>query len=130
MTVDDFWASEAKKEGKEIGEVIENFYDEMARECVEAEKSLKGNFSEVLQMLRDYYDIDPECSEFEPIEVLSVEMVKVNYSFKKDSISLIATVKCADGLNRLIQYHQTSYHGSYMEPPDFDSDCRVIRTLN
>jgi|LauGreDrversion4_2_1035121.scaffolds.fasta_scaffold59716_5 hypothetical protein len=126
MTTGEFWVSEAKKEGKEASEIMGDFYDEIAQDCANAEESLKNNFSAIFEMLKGHYDVDPECSEFEPVEVLSVEMTKVNYSFSKDSTSFIAMVKCADGLKRLVQYSQTSYHGSYMEPPDFDSDCRVL----
>ena len=130
MTLGEFWASEAKKEGKEVGEIMGDFYDEIAQDCAKAEDSLKSNFSAILEMLKEYYDADPESSEFEPIEVISVEMTKINYSFSKDTTSFIALVNCADNLKRLVKYSQTSYHGSYMEPPDFDSTCQVISVVN
>lgn len=126
MTMGEFWASEAKKEGKEVAEIMGDFYDEITQDCTREENRLKNNPAELFAMLKDYYDADPECSEFEPVEVLSVEMTKVDFSYSKDSTSFIALVKCADNLNRLVKYSQTSYHGSYMEPPDFDADCKVL----
>jgi hypothetical protein len=129
MTMGEFWASEAKKEGKEVAEIMGDFYDEIAQDCIREENRLKNNPTELFAMLKDYYDVDPECSEFEPIEVLSVEMTKVDFSYSKDSTSFIALVKCADNLNRLVEYSQTSYHGSYMEPPDFDSNCKVLNIV-
>lgn len=126
MTMGEFWASEAKKEGKEAAEIMGDFYDEMAQDCIREQERLKNHPEELLAMLKDYYEADPESSEFQPVEILTVDTVSVIFGFSKDKTEFTAEVKCSDGKVRTLEYTQTCYAGSYMEPPDFDCNCVVI----
>lgn len=126
MTMGEFWASEAKKEGKDTAEIMGDFYDEMAQDCIREQERLKNHPEELLAMLKDYCEADPEASEFQPVEILTVDTVSVSFGFSKDTTEFTVEVKCSDGKVRTLEYSQTCYAGTLLDPPDFDSNCVVI----
>jgi hypothetical protein len=126
MSFFSFWKNESKETGKPAADLIQEYYDERDMEEKKEEERLKSDFKTLFSYVREYYEVDPEESDYEPIEMLSVDFVSVSYSMNKDKTSFIAWVKCADDKDRLIKFTQINYYGSYMDPPDSDSYCEVL----
>ena len=56
MTMGEFWASEAKKEGRATHELMDDFYGEIAADEQRARQEVMDNKEAALKMLQDYYD--------------------------------------------------------------------------
>lgn len=125
-----FWESESKKENKTIQDVIQDFYDERDKEEKMEEERLKQDKNTLFSYIREYYEIDPEASEYEPLDIISVELVSVRYNMSKDTTSFVAWIKCSDNKDRLVKFTQINYYGSYMDPPDCDADCQTLQERN
>lgn len=130
MTVSEFWASESKFSGKEISETMEEYYTSIAEDEDRSAKDLMNNKSEVLSFLQNYYHPDFEEVEFLPVEVIDVFDVSVRYTPKKSMTSFKAYISCNDGKFRTVEYFETSWSGSYMDPPDFECECTVLEIHN
>jgi hypothetical protein len=120
MTATEFWHAEAKAENVEVDQVMDDYYTSLAKEEEEAAIRLKNDKDSILKMLKEYY---LECETFIPVEVKEVldTMVRINHSSDRSSVT--CRVMCNDGKERTLKYDECNYHGSYMEPPDFDCNC-------
>lgn len=123
MTVTEFWQAEAAKENRDVGDLIGDFYTEIANDEKSAVQEIHNNPDVALTMLKDYYSADPECSTFQPIQIIDLIDVKVAYGMSRSTTSFTAIVICDDGVTRKLAYTETHYAGSYMDPPDFDYNC-------
>jgi hypothetical protein len=138
MTMAEFWAAEAKREGKgRCGwELAEDMYADMERETREHEARLKADPSSLLKDLRDYYVPDgswdwPDGEDpgWTPEEILSAESVELSDGFKESSMNASLVVRCSDGKVRRLKVATRSFSGSWDEPPDHDvnvEDCGEV----
>ena len=126
MTIGEFWADEAKREGKEPFEVMDEFYTSLAIEEVTAKNQLMNNPNDALSKLKEYYNPEYVDSDFQPVEVIEMIEAFVNIGMRKCSTEFVAKVKCSDNVDRYMEYSETEYSGSFYEPPDFDCDCKVL----
>jgi hypothetical protein len=126
MTVGEFWAAEAEKEGKQVHEVMDEFYGSLAKEEVDSANRLMNNLDEALGMLNQYYDPEYVDIEFQPISIIKMIDASVSIGMRKCSTKFVAKVKCSDGVDRYIEYSQSEYSGSFYDPPDFDCECKVL----
>jgi hypothetical protein len=127
MTMNEFWASEAKREGKEAHELMNSFHDEIAQEEKRYKDEVLADKQGALQKLIDYYD-PAYCDDvqFTPVEVVDIIDAFVSMSMRSNTTEFTAIVKCSDGKVRTLAYTETEYSGSYMEPGDFDCNCREV----
>lgn len=127
VTQAEFWAQESRNTGREIPELMSDYYDDLANEEKLEEQRVMEDYKGNLQRLQEYYHPDYlEEVTFHPINILEMIFAKVSFGVKKSSTTFRAKVNCSDGSNRLLEYTETSYSGSYMDPPDWDCDCVEI----
>ena len=126
MTQSEFWNSLARQEGKDSWEVIEDFYSEIADDQTRSANELLNDKSQVLKMLLEYYNSEYGDVDFIPTEVEKVIDASVSYSIKKSVTNVTAIVKCNDGKTRTVECLETYWSGSYMDPPEYECECRVI----
>lgn len=127
MTMGEFWASEAKKEGREAHELMDDFYSEMVAEEQRSKQHVMKDKIGALEMLKSYYDPEYGDIHFTPVEILSIISADVRINMRSNTTTFTAEVKCSDGNVRTLEYTETQYAGSYMEPPDFDCNCRIVK---
>ena len=127
MTMNEFWASEAEREGKDAHELMCDFNSEIAKEEQRYKAEVMSDKAGALQKLVDYYD-PAYCDdvEFTPVEVVDITNAFVSISMRSNTTEFTAIVKCSDGKTRTLEYTETEYSGSYMEPGDFDCNCREV----
>ena len=126
MTISEFWTSEAKKTGQEAHELISDFNNSMAIEEQRASQDLLADKPGALKMLQDYYSPEYGDVEFSPVEIVNILTANVAIGMRSTSSTFTALVKCSDNKLRTLEYTESQYGGSYMEPPDFDCNCKVI----
>ena len=129
MTTSEFWKSESEREGIDASDLMEDFYQSLAQEEKDSANQILQNKDQVLEMLKQYYEADPDTIEFLPVEVLEVRDAVVRISSRSNSTSFICRVNCNDSKVRWLKYTETHYSGSYMDPPDFDCSCEEINSL-
>ena len=124
MTTSEFWSSEAEQEGKgrNGSDLMLEFLDDMDNEIRNEENKLR-NPNEALTMLQgvvkewnDYGDVDYVPN---PEQVLEVLEVRINTNFKCDKTYLKARV-CSGNQVGILTVSQSSYAGSWSEPPDYE----------
>ena len=125
MTIGEFWASEAKKEGKEVAEVMCDFYDDMAAEEEVYRQEILSDLSGALDKLKEYYNPEYDDSGLVPVEVLEISDADTCFGYRKSTSSFTAKVRFADKI-RTVCYSEADYSGSFYEPPDFEANCKVI----
>lgn len=123
QTIIEFWHNEAKKENKEVGELMDDFYSQLAEEDERQRQDIISDLPGALARLKEYYDPDYIDITFTPVEVLKISDAVVKNTMRSSSSSFIAKVKCSDNQERWLKYSETHYSGSYMEPPDSDWEC-------
>jgi len=128
MTISEFWAYEAKKEGVDVEDIMEDYYSSLVQEEKDSANQILQNKDQVLEMLKQYYEADPEIIEFLPVEVLEVSDAVVRISSRSNSTSFTCKVNCNDNKVRWLKYSETHYGGSYMDPPDFDCNCEEVNS--
>lgn len=126
QTLGEYWQSEAKREGREAADLMDDFYSEIAKEEENSRKQIMSDFPGCLKMLQDYYSPEYGDNDFYPLEVLEITDANVRISMRSNSTKIICKVKCSDDKDRWLEYSETQYSGSYMEPPDFDCNCREL----
>ena len=125
MTVGEFWASEAKKEGKEVAEVMGDFYEDMAAEEESYRQEILSDLPGALEKLKEYYNPEYDDSGWVPVEVLAITDADTCFGYRKSSSSFTARVRFEDKI-RTVCYSEVDYSGSFYEPPDFEANCKVI----
>ena len=128
MTYSEFWAAEAEREGADVADVMEDYYSSIAQEEQDSANRLIQNPKEILEMLVQYYQLDPDIIEFLPVEVLEVRDAVVRISIRSNSTTFTCKVNCNDNKVRWLKYSETHYSGSYMDPPDFDCNCEEVNS--
>lgn len=127
MTITEFFAAEAKKEQKNVEDIMSEYYDSIEADQESARQDIINNHEMVLKMLQDYYDpVYNDEVTWIPTEIIRVIDASVRYSYSKSSTTVTVEVKCSDDKIRLLEYSEWQYSGSYMEPPDFESNCVEI----
>lgn len=120
MTLPEFIIGEAKKEGKEPHELMDEMYEEIASDQRNEEARLKTDFDGVLKLLLEDVDAAPEFYTFKPEKVIEVCDAKVSYKFRSNQTMVIARVACSDGKERFATCTASSSSGSFYEPPDYE----------
>jgi len=135
MTQAEFWVSEAENEGKgrSGGEVMEDFYDDLAKESKKEEERLYDTdnafeyLKEVSDMLIDYDPAVVEEDNF-PVPVEAVKVLNVDFSGQvmSQKTSLRVLAKATDGELYIYDLWFAYYSGTYLDPPEEDGDIAWI----
>lgn len=126
MTKTEFWNSVAASEGRETEEVVADYYRDIADEEDRASKELMENGSEVMRMLLEYYNSEYGDMDWIPTDLVEVVDATVSFTSKKSMTTVKAIINCSDSRTRLVEYSECNWGGSYMDPPDFESNCIVL----
>lgn len=127
ITNNEFWESEAKAEGREATDLINDYHQEMLIDMERERQRLLNDKEGALEMLRDYYHPDNDDVTFIPTEVVNILEASCNYNMRSSTTSITAEINCSDGKTRIVEYTESQYGGSYMEPPDYDCNCKIIK---
>lgn len=125
MTMTEFWAAEAQKEGIDVAEVMEDFHNDMAADEEKTRQGMLKDFSGALEKLKEYYNPEYDDSGLVPVEVLEITDADCSYGYSKSKSSFVAKVQFQDQV-RNVQYSEVSYNGSFYEPPDFEANCVIL----
>ena len=121
LTLPEFVAQEAKKEGKEPHEFMEEFYQEIESDQRSEETRLKTDLDGALTLLLEDVGVAPEYYvTFKPEKVIEVCDAKVNYRYSSNQTMVIARVACSDGNERFATCTVSSSSGSFYGPPDYE----------
>jgi len=123
--VSGFFAHEAKMAGKEIGEIMEGFYQDVADDREHGRKEFIKNRDNALRKLVEFYAADKERNFF-PVSVLEVTRAHILTGYRMSKMTFAARVKCDDGKERILEYSEASQSGSIYEMKDFQCECREI----
>lgn len=126
MTVSEFWKLEAEKENRDAADLISDFQAEIAADEERSKAAIENDKDSALERLKEYYSPLYCDSTFQPTKVVDIRDVYVSYGYSKSTTAFTATVECDDGVTRNLRYSESEYSGSYMEPPDFDCECKEI----
>ncbi len=125
LSTSEFWKIEAEKEGREVYDLMSDFYDDLASDEAAYCQAVADNKDGALERLQYYYEADGDDSPL-PTEVLEIWGVNVSFGMRKNKTSFCCKVKFNNNSVRNLRYSEVEYSGSYMEPPDFDCSCEEL----
>ena len=125
LSTSEFWKIEADKEGKEVCDLMSDFYDDLRNSEDAYRQSVIDNKDGALERLQYYYEGDDDGSPI-PTEVLEIWDVNVSFGMGKNKTSFCCKAKFSDNSVRNLQYSEVECGGSYMDPPDFDCSCQEL----
>jgi hypothetical protein len=125
ISTSEFWKIEADKEGREVCDLMSDFYDDLRNDEDAYRQSVIDNKDGALERLQYYYEGDDDASTI-PTEVLEIWDANVSFGMRKNKTSFCCKVKFNDNSVRSLRYSEVEYSGSYMEPPDFYSSCEEL----
>ena len=120
MTLPEFWAAEAKSEGREVWEIYEDFIEDEAAANRAYEQNLMNDVANANQMFREADQADEEAS-FGFKEVIAILDAMSSESGRGSGASLLVLAQCTEGKACLL-LSWSSYAGSMLDPPDYDED--------
>jgi hypothetical protein len=136
LTTGEFFAAEAKREGKgrQGYELMAEMMDDMQAEFARASVELKDDPETILKELRAYYVPEddswdwPEGEEPEwvPESIVEVEEAEVDGSFKGSSWMAVVKALCSDGEVRRLKVVYSQFYGDFYEPPSDDINVEVL----
>jgi hypothetical protein len=143
MTEAEFWADEAKREGKgrQGWELREDLFREMEEDDERMANELRKNPEGVLNTIKEYLDglegEDGKPDEDETIDcygfcsrhiegVVEVLDASCNGSMRGSDTGITVKLKMIDGTTRTVEYTEWHDYGSMWEPPDGDVNLAVI----
>ncbi len=123
LTTGEFWASEAQKEGKDIYEVMEEFYSSIHDDEKAEAKRILEDKQGALDKLVEYFSYE-EDSPIKPIEVLEITESTCSFG-SKTTITFQANVKFHslkdDSFSiKKLNCKEISWSGSFYNPPDYE----------
>ena len=124
LSTSEFWKIEGEKEGREAYEVMSDFYDDLAADEEAYCQSLISNKEDALERIKYCYEEDDESPS--PTEVLEIWNVDASFGARRSKTSFKCKVRFSDDSIRNLDYNESEYSGSYLEPPDFDCSCEEL----
>jgi len=129
MTLPEFFQEEAKREGKESGELMSNMFDEIEQSYRQEEERFRNNPDELLNTLREevkfYNEADPDAEQLPlPKVVQKILEVKVGGTFRTSTLEVKAECQKEDDSVGVLHFSSSSSAGSFYEPPDYESNVR------
>jgi hypothetical protein len=131
MTTAEFWQSTAKAEGREPGELMQEFYDELEednRKAAEELRDPKNAFNIIVKYLEEDDEASLECYNFssqEVVECLEVFNSEVNQGIRGSESELEAVLLLRDGSTRTVVFGTSETYSTMLDPGDYDSYLRV-----
>lgn len=138
MTTGEFWNEEAQREGqgRSGGDLMGDFYDELAQDEARREQEMRNNPEALLAMVNeaakawcdgvDPEDLDGVCFPGNFVRVVDVLEAKVSDGMRQSSTSVTAKYEMGDGRTRTIQYSEWYSGGSFYEPPESESEFKIL----
>ena len=126
MTTDEFWAHEAKREGKGRcgGDLLMEYLEDLDKEEAEYEKRMrqKENAEKFISGLwEDFESCEPGVVE-KPLEIGRVLEVVTKNRYSDSYLKITALARKVDGTIGKICAWESSTSGSFYEPPDGEMD--------
>jgi hypothetical protein len=138
MTTGEFWNAEAQQEGqgRSGGDLVADFYAELEADTQRREQEFRDNPEALLTMVNeaaklwvdgvDPEDLDGVCFPGNFKRVVEVLDVTIQDGMRNSSTSVTAKYEMGDGSLRMIMYSEWSSGGSFFEPPDFESEFKIL----
>lgn len=135
MTHMEFWQAEAEKEGRQVSDVLRDFYDEWDEDIRKQEEMYKNTLDQNnLYVMYLNYVSDIGCDYFQCVQDINtfiVEIVElidcnIHQSMRETTESFVIYAKCLDGEYRIITMTTYNWSGSFYEPPDWDFEIDVM----
>ena len=130
MTNAEFWAHEAKHEGKgrESWELQEEFYHDMEKARLEEEDKLRTP-AHALMILQGAVEAENKYRKENkerllamPVKVLEVKSAAYSDGFRETSTKITATAISKGKRKGTIEFSTWSTRGSFYEPPDGETE--------
>jgi len=138
MTTGEFWNAEAHQEGqgRSGGDLMVDFYEEMEADTRTREQEFRDNPEALLALVNeaaklwidgvDPEDLDGVCFPGNFKRVIEVMDSTIQDGMRNSSTSVTAKYEMNDGTNHTIMYSEWSSSGSFYEPPDFESEFKIL----
>jgi hypothetical protein len=125
MTEYEFWAAEAKHEGKGRmpSELMAEMFEEMGREEDQERQRLMEPahcFEVLVSICKDFNDEDDPTPL--PTDVIEVLEVQLHQGFGGSKTAIRARCQLPDGTEGIVSAVAQHWAGSRMEPPDSDGE--------
>lgn len=122
MTLEEFWQSEAKRQGKPVHELYESFQNDLQQNIQEEQNKL-FDVNVAQQHLDDAiasYEPEPDALPSPtPEKVTEVLHAEYGMTFNSERTRIIFRAYCDDESLRVFQISAFSFAGSFYEPPDY-----------
>jgi len=144
MTLGEFWHAEGEREGRDPGELMDEFYQDMeaddARVATEMKDPVRAleNIKKFLISALDesltpaermQIEWDTKCDYgFGPDDIVECEVIDTSFSggFKNSEGMIRAALKMKDGSERVVEYTESSFSGDFYEPPSGEENLVVV----
>lgn len=134
----EFFAKTAEYEGKEVGEVMDDFFADMEKARLEDQERLREHVLEFAQAMYDdetlhgcdWYGDDWKPYSFTLESLVKVEVCELDAGLRRDSHQkVVFLAACSDGKIRRVTAKASHYSGTWLEPPE-DEEELLIEDLN
>lgn len=126
MTIGEFWQAEGERKGTSAAEEAESFFTEMADEEAKENARLREPFVavDILRSAIEQWnkDAEPEDAVTQVYLVREVLDAESSWSFRTTKTHIRARALDSEGREGVINYWESSYSGSFYEPPDGDME--------
>lgn len=125
MTFFEFLGAEAKREGKDPADIMDEIAQATAEDNANQEEFYRQP-EEALKVLKEWVEEDEQWEDdpdmHKPEEVLEILDVRYGGGYSGSKLFILARTRCSDGKERIAEYHYQYWSGSRMEPPDEDGE--------
>jgi hypothetical protein len=128
MTMGEFFADTAKKEGIAPHEVIEDLFKAIDEADAQSAELLKQDHATFLKEVTDWivsFNEDADVKLPLPVRVDTIFFAKCHSKLNGGSSRIMGTIEFDDHSFKICDLSQCSWHGSFYEPPDFDVNLEL-----